>query len=634
MDIDKIYIAVAQKVATKAIDYLFSSVGSLVNDSTGNQPRRLERDHIERKLYDHLCMISAWSEKFIFYRMSTPMDVDKKTIKLSLRTIPRRYSDKAASKLIREEDLLRVSENVVLLGDPGSGKTTTLKRIARSLMTNDSLSENDRCQYPILVRFNFFNQSVAGKDILVRIIADEIGIQYESENDQYYVTNNEENSYKIKDYEHKNEKTLLRQAIPTILDNTLALVLLDGLDEVSTDFKRQIEKEIQDLSLATNQAKIILTCRTGDYNRPIGYFKEFEVNALSDKEIRQVVSKWLGKKKNEFMEKLESLPYSEFTSRPLFLTQLLVLYCNVGYLPQQPQDIYRMILMLMIREWDEERGLRRISKYAWFVPERKLDFLSHLAYELTYRIQSKQFSTKILIEVYEKIHRQFLLPENEAEQVAREIESHTGIIIESGYNKYEFSHLTLQEFLCAHYLARSPLAPSLASNYLKKYPAPLAVATAYSSDPSSWLSIVLLNNANYKISRLPNLLTLMTRIVIEKPCFSVNTLLGYCILYLVFSAHRIKKDEISMAERLRDVCSKLVKENAEVKESVINALCSYRVVLGDDVRGDCSFQLRAMYSSSNEYDVFIPDIGEMDFSFLEFLIENSWVSIEDLSRED
>ena len=72
----------------------------------------------------------------------------------------------------------------------------------------------------------------------------------------------------------------------------------------------------------------------------------------------------------------------------------------------------------------------------------------------------------------------------------------TGLLVNSGYKHFEFSHRVLQEDLCAYYLVRDP-SRLLLPEYLANDPEPVGLAIALSSNPTSVLA------GNCASSRLP-----------------------------------------------------------------------------------------------------------------------------------
>jgi len=206
-------------------------------------------------------------------------------------------------------------------------------------------------------------------------------------------------------------------------------------------------------------------------------------------------------------------------------------------MPNRPAVLYRKLIRLLLEEWDEKRQVARPSKYAAFGPDEKMDFLSALSYRLTIN-GSIRFATDDLVAIYEDICGRFSLPPKEARKVATEIETHNGLIVASG-DMYEFSHLSLQEYLCADHMVRVPNAKRL-GQYLDRYPEPVAVAVAISSEPTTWLTQVV--NRKEAFQRKDAVRAFVHRLGREQPGFSVHIDLGHSMLRLMFS---IADDDVS-----------------------------------------------------------------------------------------
>ncbi len=286
--------------------------------------------------------------------------------------------------------------------------------------------------------------------------------------------------------------------------------------------------------------------------------------------MQSIAGRWLDDLES-FLEKLKGLPYLDLASRPLFLCQLIVFFRNTHYLPEQPWAIYRKITLLMLEEWDEKRGVRRSSRYAAFDPAAKLEFLSALAFHLTCRIKSTLFDREQLVNAYRAIHQLFELPPDEEVRVAQELETHTGIIVQSGAFHFEFSHLSLQEYLCAYYLVRLPFYPAVRS-YVTEYPAPLAIAVTISADPNMWLiDVILRDEIVGQIS--PDIMeSFFSRLEQEKPRLPVSTILGLSVLS-VFFTHA----------RSRDSLGRTILRIESIAHSVAKALELYKVAAENEV---------------------------------------------------
>lgn len=484
---------------------------------------------IDAKVGRHLRESLNWSGRIQFLGMARAEDTDSSTIALRLAAEPRRFRSLQSPSDRQESDLVSDSRNYILLGDPGAGKTTTLKRVVRRLLLDAPTVVDDAYQFPVVLRL----RDLEVGETIALAIAKALGFPY-----------------------HRRRKgddtwydglwmgtTRLEHVVADFLNTGRAVLILDGLDEVPGSSEEAVRKELTWMALNTDGAKIIVTCRSGDYASMVEGFDLMEICSLEQGEIAAIAGLWLDDAR-PFLEALNRAPYGDIADRPLLLTQLLFLYKRYGYLPDQPSQVYRRVVSLLLQEWDAERGIRRRSRYAQFDPDRKAAFLAAIAYHLTFRIKKKVFAEADLLEVYRLIHVRFQLPGVEARQVIGEIETHTGIIALAGHGAYEFSHLSLQEYLCADYLIREPYSERLVQ-YLVEYPAPVAVAVALSSNPSTTLASLLQRRTtvptNINVGRF------VARLVLERPFFDALPALGIAIMKLY---RGVGRDELEVLARL------------------------------------------------------------------------------------
>jgi len=478
-------------------------------------------DNLHERLSQHMREIQNWSNHFQFLQMPGPRKIDENTVMLSIHTSQRSLRT-SCGQLTDEFVFLREFHHYVLLGEPGSGKTTTLKRLVRRFFEEPSLAEAEFLQYPLVLLLRDYDPQLG----LMKSIAEAIGVQFEDIKEMDPITG------KIISIKTMIGDKPIREKISAILDSSNAFILLDGLDEVPYQAYNILIKELNKLARGLDTAKILVTCRSGDFSQTLEGFRVLELAELSPSQVEEIAAMWLGDSE-AFMEKLREVPYRDMANRPLLLTQLLCIFKYEEELPDEPHKIYRNMTILLLKEWDRSRGVKRKTKYARFDSESKLDFLSALSYELTYQVKTKRFSESKLVASYTKLCQRYGLPEEQAYEVVKEIETHTGIIAVVSRQEFEFSHLSLQEYLCAHYIVREPRAGQI-PNYIHDYSPPLAIAIALAAEPSTWFADFALKYGDTRHFNERSLQTFISRLIIEKPRFVPCSALGNAVLHLFF----------------------------------------------------------------------------------------------------
>lgn len=580
MPADSTLLALAEYLGKRTIDALATALG---RDGSRDQFVAI-LEKVSSAIAGHITKVENWSATVQTFRMPEARWTDESTIPLTFSAIPRKFRTQGSElpRTYEEGHFFDSKKNYVILGQPGSGKTTTVKRIARAIILAAPKSTQDESQMPILIRLNTFNRSHATIRPLMGEIATELGLEHSLSAGGRA---EEEDQLPRRECEGKPIESVL----PRVLDHLQATILLDGLDEVGLPLRNAVESDIKDLSLSTRHCRFVLTCRSADYIRQIDTFDVVEVCNLTEEEILSISRAWLGDKHHAFQERVGDGPLRELASRPLFLVQIVTLFANSGYLPDRPFEVYRLILLLMIKEWDRERNLVRPSKYASFEAERKIEFLAHLAYELLFKRGNRVFSELELEKIYSKIHRSYDLPASEQRQVVNEIESHTGIVAESGGESFEFTHLTLQEYLCAYHLVRLPFPKRSVAKYLKSYPAPVAIATALSSDPMGWLMGSLSDPKLLNDVPTNSFLVFFDRLKIEHPTLARSPLIGFALVGLLFAIAKLQGAESERVyKQIDDMIHPLIARN-----SLIEALTCYRIEQTSDATrtGNLALQL-------------------------------------------
>ena len=571
---------VAQRLATALADQLVRAVASIPTVMGKSTPAQPDLDRLAR----HLVVAANWSQRDDAFGFLDGRDTDQNSIPLRFEQLARRYKRNGRTSQ-GEDQLLTSAAHVMVVGAPGAGKTTTLKRVCRRLLSPPTVEEDD-WSYPVVLRLREESvwkrgvhetlMEVLGIPPLSFSVSDRPTVDREAqagETHEQAMDRVQKEETALADWivAEDAERSGRREALYRTLDDSAAVVLADGLDEISDSAaSARVENELGVLAESLSTAKVIATCRTGSYAAPIRGFDRYDLCPLNKTEAKRIVAKTFPKRlATEFWSEVQAKQLLELTDRPLLLIQLAILFeAEHHRLPSRPSEACEAIVDLLLREWDKRNRVDRETAYKDFSPRKKLDFLAHVAHALALRKRSLEFERQDLLVVYRQIHSRFALPADDAVGVVSEIESHTGIVVAAGRG-YAFSHTSLQEFLSAHFLVRAWSERAIAS-YLATYPEVVAVALALSPEPGVLIPGLdeLVRDSDRAVRPLLN------RLCIERPHFDGSVATGNALIRLLAAC--------SESQEL-DACMNVL-EVPGVRDAVLVSLATCeRELVGDTV---------------------------------------------------
>jgi predicted NACHT family NTPase len=333
-------------------------------------------------------------------------------------------------------------QQVVILGDPGSGKSSLLQYIAL-IWAERPLRDLSLYPLPLLLELRIYaRDKQAGKcqDILSFIHGGNITCR------------------------------LNQQQLHEKLRSGQAVALFDGIDEIFDPVLR--EEVVTDIHRFSNdyaQVQVIVTSRWLGYKaqrlRDAG-FRHFMLQDLEIEQIEDFIERWHELTFTDQADKVrkwerlqraiqDSKSIRELAGNPLLLTMMAILNRNQE-LPRDRPELYNQASRVLLHQWDVERALIEDAR----LDPKTIDYRDKQAMlrKVAYRMQSSEkglAGNLISATDLEAILTDYLktIEVEQARKVARlfinQLRTRNFILCFLGADSYCFVHRTFLEYFCA-----------------------------------------------------------------------------------------------------------------------------------------------------------------------------------------
>jgi formylglycine-generating enzyme required for sulfatase activity/energy-coupling factor transporter ATP-binding protein EcfA2 len=361
------------------------------------------------------------------------------------------------------EQWINGQQALVVLGDPGSGKSTSMKRLALGL------AQCEDAPLPILLPLNAYSEALERQNI-----------SFQDFLPQYF-------QGKLTQLQGNK----LRLLFDTALEQGKAFILMDGLDEVG-DNRGQVVSLVEDFvrvwipslqSDRTSGNRMVVTSRFVGYRDCPLSDPRWQTVALNDwngEEIGRffkvftlaVELAWAQGKDNaharrlaeqELQTLLQVVEHNEgirrLASNPL-LASMLALIKRLGVtLPHRRVELYSLYMRTLLGSWKKNRNLdgRQIG------PDIDLSSTQSLLAKLALHLREtnpqggliNETAIRMYLEQYYRTEEEYSKREavEQAKGFLVSVHEYSNLLIERGHQQYGFIHLTFEEYLAGFGLA-------------------------------------------------------------------------------------------------------------------------------------------------------------------------------------
>ncbi|MGJ3248446.1 MAG: HEAT repeat domain-containing protein [Elainellaceae cyanobacterium] len=351
-------------------------------------------------------------------------------------------------------------DHVLLIGKPGSGKSTSLERL---LWEDASHALNSQhAKIPVLVKLRRCTSTIEGL---------------------------------IQDFFSRHQLSLTIVDIEYLLSQGKLLLLLDGLNELPEAFRITITN-FRDKYRTTTP--MIVSTRDLGVGGTLDIKKTLKMLPLTEPQMKEFVRGYLEEEGDRLFQQLKGDRLRKFAETPLLLWMLCRVFAQNGQVPSNLGLAFREFTQLYDRQIQEDAPAD--SRYQW--PK----LLRHLSFALMHDKEAVEFRLSMSREEAENLLTEYLQQEGRtnaracAERWLQDLLDYHLIqpVIQPNYEEHiEFRHQLIQEYYAAEYLRRR--LPELSNEQLKrdylnllKWTEPIALMLALLDEEEQALRVVRL----------------------------------------------------------------------------------------------------------------------------------------------
>lgn len=347
-------------------------------------------------------------------------------------------------------DSLIEMHRVVLLGDPGGGKSTASLKVLDLLSRGDGPAELN-----------------VGQVVPVLVILRDYGTYLSRSSGSIL-------DFMVDSLRSRHQIDVRAEVLKWLLFSGRVYVLFDGLDELTqVNSRKQIASAVESFSSLHNQANVLVTSRRVGYQQAPLSKDEFVTASLgefSPSDVERYVEKWFNLDKKltpsqkeravaQFIS--ESATVDDLRRNPLMLALMCNIYRTESYIPRNRPDVYSKCARMLFDQWDRHRGLFEAFDFEAHI-EPAIMHLADVMYS-DRSLQSGASEASLVRHAAEYLNRwqyeNFASAEHAASKFIRFCRGRAWVLTDVGLSSdgeslYQFTHRTFLEYFKAAHLDR------------------------------------------------------------------------------------------------------------------------------------------------------------------------------------
>jgi len=374
--------------------------------------------------------------------------------------VRRHLFKQAEAKRISAQEMLNLKPRLVILGDPGSGKSTLVNYVCHLL----AMANLDALPVKWIERLRQTGPWEHGHLMPIRIVLREFFEWLQNNGIRQAAAEGLKNylQKRLSDDGMKDIWPRLHELLQSQSD--AAMIFLDGLDEVPSAARAKVVRIIDDFAARYRHNRFLVTCRIYAYigdDYQLRRFHQATLTPFNTDQMKAFVQSWyqqlslqgrLTRKEAQtrtglLVEAARRPDLQGLAERPLLLTVMALLHTWRGQLPDDRVELYQWTVDLLLQRWEGRSGNDQGILEILAINGLKMSDLEAALHDVAFYAHNASADNMGAADIPEGALRERVAPYldedwNKAGDFVAYVRERTGLLIRHKPDAYTFPHRT------------------------------------------------------------------------------------------------------------------------------------------------------------------------------------------------